>query len=674
MSASMRMPPNHSRRSLSLWAALRVVLGVNLALASTAATPKGAGKAPTGRPGAFRIEHALTLNTFADLAWSADGLRLAFVVTSVDTAENTTNQDLWMVDLAADRTSRLTRHARPDLSPTFSPSGDTIAFVSNRGTGDDAKSAIHLLSLHGGEPWAFGSYDEAVSEVRWSPDGRHLAYVKVDTLSKSAREWHKKKWDHVVEDEILQFPHLWVVEIATGKQRRLTSGPQHVWYARWSPDSRRIAYLTRPTGKPDDANLTDIGVVAIEGGPERKLGVIGGAFAWSPDSRWIALATGADRDQHVQKSDLWVVPAAGGKPRNLTHTFDEDARDPAWNPTSDTLFFHVAAGARTMLATVARAGGPVELPTRREGEAGAPTGTSSGRMAWVESSPTEPNEIWIADHAAAQGRDFTSLNASVARLALGTTRTVSWISSDGIGVEGLLLRPRDASDTAPLKTVVFLHGGPYGDRYALGFQTTAQLFASRGYQVFMPNFRSSGGYGTAFMLRKRSDWGGQDWQDVMTGVDSLVRRRLVDPKRLGVTGRSYGGYLTAWAITQTERFDAACVMHGAVELSSFYGQSDVQKYRAFEFQGFPWESPEKWARSSPMTHIKNVRTPTLLLTGEEDRRVPYPQAQQLYRALRGLGVPTEFVHYPREGHVVREYRHRWDQMNRMVAWFDRWIR
>lgn len=176
------------------------------------------------------------------------------------------------------------------------------------------------------------------------------------------------------------------------------------------------------------------------------------------------------------------------------------------------------------------------------------------------------------------------------------------------------------------------------------------------------------------MLRQRSDWGGQDWRDVMSGVDSLVSRGLADGRRLGVYGGSYGGYLSAWAITQTDRFKAACVFAGAVDLPSLYGQSDTQKYRAFEFEGFPWETPEKWARSSPYTYIKNAKTPTLIIIGENDPRIPYPQGQQLYRALLGLKVPTEFAHYPREGHGLREPRHRADQHLRLLAWFDRWIR
>jgi dipeptidyl aminopeptidase/acylaminoacyl peptidase len=627
-----------------------------------------------GAPAAYRLEHALTLQTFADVTWSPDGRRIALAITAVDTAENATNQDLWLLDPAAGTRHRLTRHAKADFSPSFSPSGDTIAFVGNRVTGDDPRSTIYMMSLHGGEPWPFGEYDESVSEVAWSPDGRWLAYVKLDTLPKPVREWRKKKWDHVVEDERLQIPQLWVVEIANGKQRRLTSGTDHLWYARWSPDSRSIAILTRPTGKPDDQNLTDIAIVALDRGIARKLDVIGDAFTWSPDGRWIAWAAGTDRAKHVEKTDLWVAAAAGGRAVKLTAGFDEDAGTPVWNATSDTLFFHAAQGAGTRVVMVARAGGSMRLGVERAADAGTAVGSPRGGVAWVQSDPEHPAELWVAAHPDLEGAPVTDFNAAIARLELGSTRALRWTSSDGIRVEGLLLRPRGAPERAALKTIVLLHDGPYGSRYALGFQAIPQWFATHGYQIFMPNFRSSGGYGTAFMLRRRSDWGGQDWRDVSGGIDTLVRLGLADGKRLAVYGGSYGGYLSAWAITQTDRFDAACVIAGAVNLAAHFGQSDIQRYRAFDFEGYPWETPEAWRRSSPITHIARARTPTLILIGEEDRRVPYPQAQELYRALVALKVPTEFVHYPREGHGVREYRHRWDFYTRMLRWFERWVR
>jgi len=622
----------------------------------------------------FRLEHALTLRSFADLNWSADGRKLAFVVSEMDTAENSSNQDIWLADLERGETLHLTRHPKADVSPTFSPGGDTIAFVANRGSGDDAKPAIWMISLRGGEPWAFGSYAEAVGEVKWSPDGRWLAFVMTDTLTKQLKEWRKKKWDQVVEDERLQYPHLWVVEVATGKQRRLTSGEHYVWNARWAPDSRSIAFLVSPTGKPDDGNEADIGIVPVEGGPLRTLDVIGDEFAWSPDGKYVALATARDRSVHIQKSDLWLVPVAGGAPRNLTADFDEDAQSPAFSPGSDTLCFHSAQGVTTRLAAVSVRGGSVTLGVDREGEAGTPAIAPNGRAAWVQSRPREPAEVWVADHPDLPGRGLTSINAGVAKLALGTARAVRWTSSDGVRVEGLLLRPAGAAATAPLKTLVLLHGGPYTARYALGFSGLGQYFAANGYQLFMPNFRSSGGYGTAFMLRTRSNWGGQDWRDVMTGLDSLIARGLVDGKRLGVFGHSYGGYLSAWAITQTDRFKAAGVSAGAVELASHWGQSDIHKYRAFEFEGFPWATPEHWARSSPFTYIMNAKTPTLIFAGEEDRRVPFPQGQQLYQSLVALNVPTEFVHYPREGHGLREYRHQADRYMRLLRWMDRWVR
>jgi len=623
----------------------------------------------------YALEHALSLCSFSGLAWSGDGRRLAFVVSENDTAETRASQDIWLWQAGTDNSRRLTRHVSADWSPSFSPGGDTIAFTSVRTTGDDAKSGIYMMSLRGGEPWEFGAYDESVNEVAWSPDGRWLACVRPDTLPKRVREWRKKKWDQVVEDERLQYPHLWVVEVSTGRQRRLTSGRHWVWNARWSPDSRTIAFITSPTGKPDDERLADIGVVAVTGGAMRKLGVIGnGSFAWAPDSRWIALAAPTDRAKHIEKEDLWVVPAAGGRAINLTAGFDEDARAPIWSAGSDTLYFHAAQGVTTMVAAVARTGGPVTLSTDRQASAGAPIAAANGRVAWTQSAPAIPTEIMVADHIRQQGRAMSALNASITRLSLGVTRSVTWRSTDAVTVGGILLRPATAPANAPLKTLVRLHGGPYGSRYGLAFEPVPQVFAAHGYQVFMPNFRSSGGSGTAFMLRERADWGGQDWRDVMTGVDSLVRWGLADPRRLGVYGHSYGGYLTAWAITQTDRFDAAMVSAGAVDLAAHWGQSDIQRYRAYDFGGTPWESPETWRRSAPMTHIASVKTPTLVFAGEEDRRVPYPQGQWLYRALLALGVPTEFVHYPREPHTYREYRHDYDRWSRTLAWFDRWVR
>jgi len=630
----------------------------------------------TSGPSTFSLEHALALKAIQAITWSRDNRRIAFVVNAPDTAENTTNQDIWLWDAASNTCRALTRHPKNDYAPQFSPGGDTLAFISPRDA-DDGKPSIWLLPLTGGEPWKLATFIESVGEMRWSPDGKSIAYTMLDTLPKQVKDWKKKKWDHVVEDEIPQYNHLWRIDLASGKQTRVTSGKFMVAAPEWSPDSKSIAFLWNPTGAVDDGNLTDIAIVPSGGGTVRKLGALpDGGFEWSPDGRWLAWAGPSDWKKHVEKADLWVcASAASGKPEKLTADFDEDAQTPAWNATSDTLFFFSQQGASTRVARVARTGGGVRLGVDLAGEvSSAPVMGPNGRVAYSLSRWNQPSELQIADGANAMPRAVSQVNAAAAGCAFGATRTVRWTSTDGVKVEGVLVRPPGAPERGALKTLVQLHGGPYQSRYGIGFNAMAQFMAARGYQVFLPNFRSSGGYGTAFMLRQRADWGGQDWRDVETGVDSLVKWGLADGNKLGVYGHSYGGYLSAWAITHTTRYDAAVVSAGAPDLPALWAQSDTHQYRAFEFEGFPWESFDKWRRSSPIAFIDRAKTPTLVLNGEADVRIPYPQAQETFQSLKFLGVPTEFVHYPREGHTLREPRHRADWYSRQAAWFDRWVK
>jgi len=657
------------RRGIGL--ALAVLLGVPVVALAAPAT-RAAAK-PASR--AFTLEHVLALRQVQSPVWSRDGRRLAFVVNAPDTSENSTNQDIWVWESSTDSCRALTRHAKNDYAPQFSPGGDTLAFLSPRDS-DEGRPSIWLLPLRGGEPWKLATFVESVGEMHWSPDGRWIAYTMLDTLPKRVKDWRKKKWDHVVEDEIPQYNHLWVIEVATGQQRRVTSGGFMVNGPRWSPDSRQLLFQWNPTGRVDDGHLSDLAVVPASGGAFRKLGALpSGAAAWSPDGRWLAWAGGTNRDMHVEKTDLWVAPASGGLPVKLSAAFDEDAFAPVWSAGSDTLFFFSQQGASVRVAAVARSGGAVKLGVDLHGEvAWAMVGGPGSRVAYVASAWDRPPELHLADHAGTPGRAVSRVNASAASCAFAPTRTVRWKSDDGTEVEGVLVRPAGSPEKAALKTLVYLHGGPYQSRYGVGFNVMAQYMAARGYQVFMPNFRSSGGYGTVFMLRKRADWGGQDWRDVQSGVDHLVSAGLADGQKLGVFGHSYGGYLSAWAITQTPRYDAAIVSAGAPDLAALWGQSDTHRYRAFEFEGTPWESFDKWRKSSPIAYIGSVKTPTLVLNGEADVRIPLPQAQETYQSLRFLGVPTEFVRYPREGHTLREPRHRADWFARQAGWFDRWVK
>src|SRR5262249_20316802 len=303
----------------------------------------------------------------------------------------------------------------------------------------------------------------------------------------------------VVEDEIPQYNHLWVIDVVTGRQTRVTSGKFMVSQPRWSPYSKSIAFIRNPTGAVDDGNLSDIAIVRSGGGAIQKLGALpDGEIAWSPDGRWLAWAGTSDWKKFVEKADLWVCPAAGGAPVKLTAAFDEDASSPSWNATSDTLYFFSQQGASVRVAAVARTGGGVTLGRDLQGEqAGAsPAGPAAGprgRVAYVLSRWNQPGELQIADHPGAQPRAVSRVNAAAAACAFAPTRTVRWTSTDGVRIEGVLVRPAGAQEKAALKTLVLLHGGPHGARYGSGFNTNAQVIAARGYQAVQPKLPSNRG-------------------------------------------------------------------------------------------------------------------------------------------------------------------------------------
>lgn len=624
------------------------------------------------------VDDLVCLRTVSSVSWSPAGDWIAYVVTEVDTVENGYDSDVWLVSPDGEKNLKLTNSPKSDNAPQFSPDGQWVAFLSGR----EERQELWLISSVAGEARRLTHRQEGVSSFCWSPDSKSIAFVTRDTLTsdeKEARE--KKKFDPKLLDKETRFSHLWRVDVESGQLKRLTRGDFEVSLPAWSPDGKWVAFKFAPTPKTDDQYLKELCLVPSDSGEVRRFPEAypdEDLIRWTPDSRQVLLCGPRDRMNFVEMSHVFLFSVETGESEELSKGLDNNCREPLPSPDGKFVYFRGQDGCDEHVYRVPIDGGePVRL-TRESGLRSSLSVSPDGRqLACLLENPRKPEDVCVIGLDRESESEYiliTDVNPQVRSFSLGEVSTIRWKSTDGWGIEGILVRPVGYVQGSRYPAVVVIHGGPYSFRYANSFDSLLQLLASNGYLVLAPNFRASGGYGQKFQGRKRADWGGGDYDDIMTGVDEIVKLGLADPERLGVTGWSYGGYMTAWIVTHTDRFKAAVEGAGAVNLPSFYGQSDIKAYRKFEFTGEPWEKPEIYRKLSPLSYVKNVKTPVLLVHGELDERVPMPQAQEMYTALRALGVDVEFVTYPREGHGVREPNHRRDMLTRYVNWFDRYLK
>jgi dipeptidyl aminopeptidase/acylaminoacyl peptidase len=413
-----------------------------------------------------------------------------------------------------------------------------------------------------------------------------------------------------------------------------------------------------------------------------------GAMALSPDGRTIAYVCA--RVDGPEPHDLCLQPAAGGAMRNITGTrIDRPISQLKWID-GQTIAASIARGFRTSIEMIAAGDGRAAPITGLAGTISAFARVPDGTVAYVSETAAVAPELWIKTPAAAP-RVVTTFNELWSSRAVVAPEFVTYKSADSTEIEAALLLPNvvsrfsqtgsGSSRTLPtgadqgrplrLPTVILVHGGPTG-RWADTFEPWGQLLAARGYAVLYPNVRGSTGYGQRFVEMNRADWGGGDFKDVMAGADWLVARGIADPDRLGIGGWSYGGYMAAWAVTQTTRFKAAVSGAPVIDMASEFGTENGSAYDEW-FYGTPYEKLDGFIKSSPMTFVKNVKTPTLLLQGENDTTDPIGQSQQFYRGLKRYGVVSDLVLYPREPHSLREEKHLIDRLTRIVAWYDRYL-
>ena len=614
---------------------------------------------------ALTPEHTLQVRQISDLRFSPDGRRLVFTV-SEPVKGTTRNTHLWMLDVSTREVRQFTYSAKSERSPRWSPDGRQVAFLSNREEGN----SVYVIPTDHGEAVKLPKSKHEVQSFEWSPDGKRIAFVAGELKTESDEKKEKEKDDARVVDKSARPSRLWLLTVATAEVRQLTKAPWRVRGIQWTPQGDRI--VVSATDKPASDQWVDrIYTVAVNTGEMKEVAAPSGPFGdVKISSDGLQVAYKAARLDGPTPHDLFLQPLAGGTAANLTGTsLDRPIGEYTWN-ADGSIVAVVDFGVRNRFYRLPASGAPTTLP-EMEINPGTFAVNRQGTIAFVGGNATRWAELYLVG-SAGPPRAVSRFHEGLASVALVKPEFLRYKSFDGTEIEGALFTPANRTAGTRLPLVALIHGGPTG-RWADGFNAWAQLLAARGFAVFAPNIRGSVGYGHKFVEANRADWGGGDFKDVMAGVDFLIARGVADPARLGIGGWSYGGYMAAWAITQTNRFKASVVGAGMSDLAAEFGTEDGSAYDEWFF-GTPYEKLAGFQKSSPITYIKNARTPTLILHGEADATDPIGQGQQLYRGLKRYGVETDFVIYPREPHGLREEKHVVDMLNRMVAWFSVYLK
>jgi dipeptidyl aminopeptidase/acylaminoacyl peptidase len=612
-------------------------------------------------------EQTLHIRSVGDLQLSPDGYHLALTVTD-PIKETSRNSDIWVYGTKSRQLVQFTASEKADYHPRWSPDGNKLAFLSGR----SEKTQIYLISLEGGEAQALTDCKTGIQAFEWSPDGKQIIFMAQEPKTDEEEKKQKEKDDARVVDADDKPARLWIFDVASKAVRQLTEGEWRISSFCWMPDGVHLIVVATDQNRPEwltdrlySLRVSD-GVLEEVARPAQPFGYV----QVSPDGK--SLAYVGTRLDGPTAPDLYVMPVGGGKAANLTQSsLDRSVSDFVWKKEGK-IVLQAANGFATSLYDLDLEG---NIEERRPFEGVHPSGSfviGPDFSAFVGQSATQMPELWVSKEPG-EAEKVSHFNAEWDAISLVEPEVFTYASFDGKEIEAALLKPAKYMEGSRIPLVVLVHGGPAG-RWAYRFDAWGQLLVQHGYAVLYPNIRGSEGYGHDFVAANQMDWGGGDFKDVMAGVDYMIAQGIADPEHLGIGGWSYGGYMAAWAVTQTDRFKVSVSGAPMTDLASEYGteSAGINAYDTW-YLGTPYENLELFQERSPVTHVKKVKTPTLLLTGENDATDPIGQCQQLYRGLRRYGVGTELVVYPREGHGIREEKHRIDLLNRILSWFDKHI-
>jgi dipeptidyl aminopeptidase/acylaminoacyl peptidase len=641
-------------------------------------------------------EDYLSFKFVSDPHISPDGRVVAFVLTVIDQKKNRRESSIWIVPADGSvAPRRFSAEGFSSNSPRWSPDGKTLAFLSARASdlpaGETPKSQIFLLPIAGGgEAIALTKLKNGVQSYQWSPEGSRIVVVStsgpMDGVAAADRKSDVRHYTHMqykfndtgwFDDKRR---HLWVTSASGGEAKQITEGQD--WNdtdPQWSPDGTRIAFVSDRTGKAyDDSHNTDVWVIPAAGGTLTKIsdhGFEDESTRWSPDGKLI-LFTGQTAVHQFPK--LYLADSSGGVASQLAvKELDTIPGELRWQTSSAVLFAAGVRGETHIFRADPAAHTFSAVTSGPRGIHAFDASQSSGKMVYLANDFQHLDDLYISSLDGSGERQLTHVNSDLwAQLELQPVERLAYKSSDGWAVEGFFVKPLGWQTGKKYPMVLVIHGGPEG-MFGVDWYHEFQVYAAKGWAVFFCNPRGSTGYGENFERGEINNWGGMDYQDIMAGVDAALKQYpWVDPNDLGVTGGSYGGYMTNWIVSHTKRFKAAVTLRSISNFISDDGTRDGAYGHEDYFKGIVFDDFDQYWDASPLKYARNVRTPTLILHSDNDFRVPIEQGEQWFRALQHYGVPSEIVFFPRENHNLTrtgEPKHLVESLNWQLYWFDQYL-
>ncbi len=603
---------------------------------------------------------------------------MAFTIRETNWDENAYETELWLGDVAAGPPHQLTNARRSSMQPAWSPDGAWLAFVSDR----DGKRQLYRIAVAGGEAEKLTSGDEGVANFAWSPKGTQIAFTMTDAVTDAMKE-REKQWGEIrIEDEDQRYTHLYLLDLASKAITPLTKGAFVVGSFDWSPDGTRLAFDHRVTSDPADGGSADISVVPVATGARETVVSQPGPDTnprWSPDGSQLAFVSAMSKPFYFyQNSAIATVTPGQANIQSLTDAFDEDPNLVAW--TRAGLFFSASQRTWSYLFGL----NPTTRQTTKHAVrdrwiGGSFSLTPDGMtVAFIGSGPTDYPDVYIAPVQSMAGKRVSGMGAQIAAWPKHAREVMRWKSQDGAEIEGVLHKPADFQAGRRYPLLVVIHGGPTGVSRPVPYGSTGyypiDAFLAKGALVLEPNYRGSAGYGEKFRSLNVRNLGIGDAWDVLSGIDALVQQGLIDKDRVGSMGWSQGGYISAFLTTRhADRFKAISVGAGISDWMTYYVNTDIHPFTRQYLKATPWDDPKIYADTSPMTYIKQARTPTLIQHGEDDARVPIPNAFQLYQGLRDQNVPVQLSIFKGFGHGLTKPKANRAAMQQNLDWFAKYV-